>query len=248
MSFNIPEDVQNPTRVNIGAIDDITYEMPQIRTAEPMTNEHLYDPHDHGNIGEVGQIKAPTCHRCSKTLEENDIVVHIERANAIFHSECFRCYGCNQNLADLLYFYDQDSDQIYCGRDYAKIRGIPRCTACDELIFTKEYCLAENNNFHIKHFCCFQCDTPLVSQNYLMEDSQPMCLPCFDNLKANICVTCERKIGPEEIGAQLQDIHFHHTDECFVCKTCRKPLSGGKLLIREGQMYCSGPCYNRAQM
>lgn len=247
--MNISEDIQSPTRVNIGAINDISYEIPEIRKAEQLINENIYEPHDHrGDVGETAQIKSPTCHRCQQILEENSIVVHIERANAIFHSECFRCYGCNQNLADLLYFYDKDSDQIYCGRDYAKIRGIPRCAACDELIFTKEYCLAEDNNFHIKHFCCFECDTPLVGKNYVMEETQPMCLPCYDHVKANVCVTCERKIGPSETGAQLQDIHFHHTDECFVCKTCRKPLFGGKLMIREGRMYCSVPCYNTSQV
>lgn len=51
-------------------------------------------------------------------------------------------------LADLVYFYHQDN--IYCGRDLADILKIPRCKACDELIFTKEYTLAEGATFHIK--------------------------------------------------------------------------------------------------
>jgi hypothetical protein len=38
---------------------------------------------------------------------------------------------------DLLYYYD--SGRIFCARDYAAHAKIPRCNACDELIFAVEY-------------------------------------------------------------------------------------------------------------
>jgi hypothetical protein len=40
-------------------------------------------------------------------------------------------------LADLLYYYE--SGKVYCARDYAAKAKIPRCAACDELIFATEY-------------------------------------------------------------------------------------------------------------
>lgn len=170
-------------------------------------------------------------------------MIGIERSDALFHSTCFRCAGCNQNLADLVYFYSKESDDIYCGRDYAKIRGIPRCNACDELIFVKEYCLAENATFHVKHFCCFECDTPLAGQNYLVEDTQPLCLPCYDKIKANTCNTCTKVIKPDETGVILKEVHFHANDECFACKVCVKPLLGSKFLFRSEKLYCSAVCF-----
>ena len=40
-------------------------------------------------------------------------------------------------LADLLYYYE--AGKVYCARDYAAKANIPRCAACDELIFAAEY-------------------------------------------------------------------------------------------------------------
>ena len=40
-------------------------------------------------------------------------------------------------LADLLYYYE--AGKVYCARDYAAKANIPRCGACDELIFAAEY-------------------------------------------------------------------------------------------------------------
>ena len=45
-------------------------------------------------------------------------------------------------LVDLLYYFD--SGRVFCARDYAAQAKIPRCAACDELIFAVEYTGAEN--------------------------------------------------------------------------------------------------------
>ena len=54
----------------------------------------------------------------------------------------------------------------------------PRCAACDELIFSKEYTKAENQNWHLNHFCCWKCDKPLGGTKYIIIDSKPYCLEC----------------------------------------------------------------------
>ena len=61
---------------------------------------------------------------------------------------------------DLLYYYEDG--EVFCARDYADKAKMPRCGACDELIFAAEYTGAENNVFHLKHFCCYECDQPLA--------------------------------------------------------------------------------------
>lgn len=236
-AFNVAQDTQKPMQVNIGAINDIVYP----KLAERRPNEIFELPQTGYQPQNVKN--SLSCHRCKKPFEDDAIVIGIERSTALFHASCFKCKGCNQNLADLVYFYHEESDDIYCGRDYAKIRGIPRCKACDELIFVKEYCLAENTTFHVKHFCCFECDTALAGQDYLMEDSQPVCLPCFEKIKANRCGSCFNIIKADETGAKLNDLHFHVNDICFACKVCKRPLLGMKLLLKNQRLYCSKICY-----
>ncbi|KAK7880917.1 hypothetical protein WMY93_032450 [Mugilogobius chulae] len=46
---------------------------------------------------------------------------------------------------------------MYCGRHYGDSEK-PRCGGCDELIFCNEYTQAEGQDWHLKHFCCFDCD------------------------------------------------------------------------------------------
>ncbi|KAL1502382.1 hypothetical protein ABEB36_007529 [Hypothenemus hampei] len=249
--FRINEESLNPQQINIGAIQDLE---PDIYSGDDLAayvqdesqSDKSYPPETINEI--LNNINLPDCHYCKKPFEENEFAVTIDRANALFHAHCFKCAGCNQSLADNIYFYDKESNNIYCGRDYAKIRGYPRCSACDELIFTKEYCLAENSTFHLKHFCCIQCDTPLAGQEYTLEDEKPYCLPCFESTKAAKCGTCEKVIKPDERGCQLNGVHFHAEDDCFRCIVCSLPLMGKKLLLRNEKLYCSHECFNSVKM
>ncbi|XP_044763392.1 uncharacterized protein LOC123320218 [Coccinella septempunctata] len=243
---NIHEDDLQPSYIPIGAIRDIEYENPDIRTALSKDNELFEGSTPNKFEPNLDVVNLPCCHYCKETFGQEELAIAIpERSDAIYHTGCFKCHGCNQILADMFYFYDKSSNNIYCGRDYAKIRGIPRCMACDELIFVKEYCLAENSTFHVKHFCCFECDKPLADQNYVMENNQPVCIPCYELTKANKCYACKEVIHPDQQGLQLKDgVHFHATDDCFACKVCKKSLFGAKLLFRNDCLYCSHDCYN----
>lgn len=80
-------------------------------------------------------------------------------------------------LADLIYFFVDDA--MFCGRHYAEQMKIPRCKACDELIFAPEYTSAEGASWHMDHFCCWLCDTPLAGHQYTPIDGQPHCLDCY---------------------------------------------------------------------
>ena len=57
---------------------------------------------------------------------------------------------------------------------------IPRCAACDELIFANEFTGAEEKVWHLRHFCCWECDKPLAGHKYVPdENGQPHCLYCY---------------------------------------------------------------------
>lgn len=246
--LNVREEHLEPCMVNVGPIQDIN---PEIKAATTELNPGFDRDSDNcsdfspENVKDIlGDIKLPDCHYCKKPFQENEFAITIDRASALFHAPCFRCAGCNQNLADNIYFYHKETDNVYCGRDYAKIKGYPRCSACDELIFTKEYCLAEDATFHLKHFCCFQCDVPLAGQDYTLEDEKPYCLPCYETSKAATCNACEKIIKPDERGCQLNGVHFHAEDRCFSCTVCKVPLMGKKLLLRNDKLFCSHACFN----
>lgn len=188
------------------------------------------------------------CHQCKQNINSGEVAVKAERAGKgiAWHPKCFVCFKCNELLADLVYFFH--SGNVYCARDLAEILKIPRCHACDELIFTKEYTAAEGATFHIKHFCCYQCDVPLAGQQYLPDDktNMPLCLPCYNAFHAELCQKCGLVIGPTEQGVAWGKIHWHGT--CFVCcgHQCGKSLIGGRFCVKNDQPFCSAGCVKSA--
>lgn len=92
------------------------------------------------------QTSAIICQKCRVNIKVGTVVVKAARAgkNVAWHPQCFTCKTCDELLADLVYFYHEGN--IYCARDLATILKIPRCKACDELIFTKKYTAAEGYN------------------------------------------------------------------------------------------------------
>uniref|UniRef100_A0A182WDK7 Testin n=1 Tax=Anopheles minimus TaxID=112268 RepID=A0A182WDK7_9DIPT len=197
----------------------------------------------------VRDAVAMTAHRCTGCtlpIVVGEVAVKVDRASSsdrsIWHPQCFKCERCGELLADLVYFYHGGA--VYCGRDLAAILKIPRCAACDELIFTKEYTAAEGATFHVRHFCCYHCDGPLAGQQYVMDEksAQPLCLPCYKGHYAQTCATCKRCIGPTEQGVGWDKIHWHK--ECFLCsgKHCHKSLIGGRFCVKENRPYCSAQC------
>ncbi|XP_017110188.2 uncharacterized protein Tes [Drosophila bipectinata] len=184
------------------------------------------------------------CCDCSQPIAFGEVAVKADRAGKeiAWHPGCFKCHTCRELLADLVYFFHQG--QVYCGRDLAIKLKIPRCRACDELIFTKEYTAAEGATFHIKHFCCYQCDEPLAGQQYIPDENSnmPLCLQCYDRFFAVACKNCQQPIGPADQGVVWGDIHWH--GQCFVCAgvQCSKSLIGGRFCVKQDMPFCSPAC------
>lgn len=47
----------------------------------------------------------------------------------------------------------------------------------------------------MKHFACFECETMLGGQRYIMKDGHPYCCGCFESLYAEYCEACGENIG-----------------------------------------------------
>uniref|UniRef100_A0A6I8RLC3 Prickle planar cell polarity protein 2 n=1 Tax=Xenopus tropicalis TaxID=8364 RepID=A0A6I8RLC3_XENTR len=181
------------------------------------------------------------CEQCGGQINGGDMAVFASRAGhgVCWHPQCFVCIICNELLVDLIYFY-QDG-KIYCGRHHAECLK-PRCAACDEIIFADECTEAEGRHWHMKHFCCFECETVLGGQRYIMKEGRPYCCNCFESLYAEYCDTCAQHIGIDQGQMTYDGQHWHATENCFCCAHCKKSLLGRPFLPKQGQIFCSRAC------
>lgn len=201
-------------------------------------------------VGDVREKTNPvskwTCYRCGGNISLGEIAVFASRAgeNKCWHPGCFVCTICNNLLVDLIYFFKEGA--IYCGRHYAELYK-PRCAACDELIFSREYTQAEEQNWHRKHFCCYECDLDLGGLLYVARDGHPHCMQCYNRLYARKCFECREIINADAQRIEYEGDFWHATDSCFKCGMCRRSLIGKQFLRhpRKNQIFCSTECAKR---
>jgi len=181
------------------------------------------------------------CRGCQKLIDSGSICVFAERAGrtGLWHPQCFNCTHCKEFLVNLIYFYKDG--QLYCGRHHAELYK-PRCTACDEIIFSDECTEAEGFSWHMTHFCCSNCQKRLGGERYVMRQSQPFCLNCFETMYAEYCDTCGERIETDQPQMAHESQHWHATDSCFYCYTCRIPLHNRGFFPRYGALFCSNEC------
>ncbi|XP_061544444.1 prickle-like protein 2b isoform X1 [Phycodurus eques] len=181
------------------------------------------------------------CEQCGGQINGGDIAVFASRAGhaLCWHPACFVCSMCNELLVDLIYFYQ--GGKIYCGRHHAE-RLKPRCTACDEIILADECTEAEGRHWHMKHFCCFECETVLGGQRYIMKEGRPYCCSCFESLYAEYCDSCGEHIGIDQGQMTYDGQHWHASEGCFCCARCKRSLLGRPFLPKQGQIFCSRSC------
>lgn len=181
------------------------------------------------------------CETCGIPASGGDIAVFASRAGhgVCWHPDCFVCSECHELLVDLIYFYQEG--QLYCGRHHAETLK-PRCSACDEIIFSDECTEAEGRHWHMNHFCCHDCEIVLGGQRYIMRDGKPFCTRCFETRYAEYCDTCGELIGLDAGQMQYGGQHWHATESCFSCVCCRQSLLGRPFLPKYGQIFCSKAC------
>jgi hypothetical protein len=98
------------------------------------------------------------------------------------------------------------------------------------------------------HFACFECDRQLGGQRYIMREGRPYCLCCFDCMFAEYCDACGETIGVDQGQMTHEGQHWHATDSCFSCHSCRISLLGRPFLPRRGLIYCSVSCSKGEQL
>lgn len=202
-----------------------------------------------GSVGTAGAAGAPgtgpqrtfSCHHCKQPMGLGDPAVFAERAgyDRLWHPACFVCCTCGELLVDMIYFWKKG--KLYCGRHYGDSEK-PRCAGCDELIFSNEYTQAEGQDWHLKHFCCFDCDCILAGETYVMEKDKPVCTACYMKNYAVRCSTCQKPVEPEAQRVAFGDHHWHAEPECFKCSGCDKCLVGQRFMALKGLLVCSVEC------
>ncbi|PRD32973.1 UNVERIFIED_CONTAM: pk [Trichonephila clavipes] len=110
------------------------------------------------------------------------------------------------------------------------------------IIFADECTEAEGRAWHMRHFCCFECDRQLGGERYVMRDGRPFCLHCFDATFAEYCDACGDPIGVDQGQMSHEGQHWHATENCFRCHACHLSLLGRPFLPRKGLIYCSVHC------
>ena len=92
------------------------------------------------------------------------------------------------------------------------------------------------------HFCCSNCQKRLGGERYVMRQTQPFCLSCFETMYAEYCDTCGERIETDQAQMAHESQHWHATDACFYCYTCRVPLLNRGFFPRYGALFCSNEC------
>nr|XP_034341595.1 testin-like [Arvicanthis niloticus] len=182
-----------------------------------------------------------SCYSCKHAMKEGDPAIFAERSgyDKFWHPACFICSTCGEILVNMIYFWK--NGKLYCGRHYCDSEK-PRCAGCDELIFSNEYTQAENKNWHLKHFSCFECNNILAGKIYVMVSGKPVCKPCYMKNHAVVCQGCHNPIDPEEQRVMYNNFSWHESTKCFLCSCCSKCLIGQKFIPVEGMFLCSMEC------
>ncbi|XP_048346082.1 LIM and cysteine-rich domains protein 1 [Sphaerodactylus townsendi] len=133
-----------------------------------------------GTLANAAKRQEYFCDLCKHLLPMECPVIYADRAgyDHQWHPACFVCSKCSEPLVDLIYFWNNGA--IWCGRHYCEnIR--PRCTACDEIIFSEDYQQAEGFVWHKKHFTCLECETLLSGKPFILDGANLLCTTCSKN-------------------------------------------------------------------
>ncbi|KAI1726419.1 PET domain-containing protein [Ditylenchus destructor] len=179
------------------------------------------------------------CHECKVPINADDLVISAPERfeNTFWHPKCFVCVECKELLVDLIFFkHDQN---VFCGRHHAE-QIKPRCSACDELIFSEECTEAEGRVWHMRHFMCWKCSCQLGGQRYIMSGETPYCLQCYHLTSKLKCNTCVKEIAADKPHITQGEVHWHADLRCFSCSVCNKNLLGKRYSFVNTKLYC-GP-------
>ena len=115
-----------------------------------------------------------------------------------------------------------------------------------QLIFTPEYTIAADRNYHMKHFCCYECDKELGGLSYVPKEDNPYCMDCYRVKFAKTCQGCKQAIPPDDECLGYEEFYWHSNEVCFCCCVCKTNLVGQQFVFKEKRAFCSAECVANA--
>ncbi|XP_043933453.1 LIM and cysteine-rich domains protein 1 isoform X1 [Protopterus annectens] len=151
-----------------------------VETEKERTQE--INPAANGTLGDPQKPTEYVCQHCKQIVPPDCPVVYAARAGyeRLWHPACFVCAACNEPLVDLIYFWKNNN--LLCGRHYCDSER-PRCTGCDEVIFSEDYQQSDGLSWHKNHFCCIKCEQSVKSKPYILDQAKLFCTACIKNNK-----------------------------------------------------------------
>jgi hypothetical protein len=118
---------------------------------------------------------------------------------------------------------------------------VATCGGCGEEI-TDIVLRAFGMTWHPYHLSCNTCGNDFSdgSKVFEGEDNFAYCGNCFERAFSTICAGCDQVIDGELVNAI--NLTFH--PNCFVCKTCKAPLSDSFFPVGDGTAYCEKHYYD----
>lgn len=166
------------------------------------------------------------CGSCNKPIA-GQVVTALGRA---WHPEHFLCSGCSTTLGGSSFF--EKDGAPFCPECYFE-RFSPRCGFCNQPIRHKMV-TALGTHWHPEHFCCVSCGEPFGEEGFHEREGRPYCRRDFLQLFAPRCQGCQGPILDNYISALSALWH----PDCFVCRECLAPFSGGSFFEHEGRPLC----------
>ena len=75
---------------------------------------------------------------------------------------------------------------------------------------------AEKKSWHLKHFCCYDCDRPLAGHKYIPVDGQPRCIECYQKKHGKV----NGGGGDNSLMISREDVAGQAVMLCLLLKKC----------------------------
>lgn len=112
------------------------------------------------------------------------------------------------------------------------------CHHCQQPI-SGSYVEAIDKHWHPGHFLCRHCRLSLES-GYVVEDGEPYCQTCYNDLFAERCTSCNRVINGEYCSHD-EHVYCRRCYETLVlprCDVCGQPMKTNYIVNDWGHQYC----------
>ncbi|XP_046680829.1 paxillin [Homalodisca vitripennis] len=174
----------------------------------------------------VNTTQKGCCSACDKPIVGQVITA----LGKTWHPEHFTCTHCTQELGTRN-FFERDGHP-YCELDYHNLFS-PRCAYCNGPILDK--CVtALEKTWHTEHFFCAQCGKQFGEEGFHEREGKPYCRDDYFDMFAPKCGGCNRPIMENYVSALSAQWHA----DCFVCRDCKKPVTGKSFYAMEGKPVC----------